>query len=118
MAFSVIDNLQKICEYFDGSKTFGRRLVLVYKIHDSGENDGVWTVRIEKYKCSIKQGEDTDYTVKMLMTAETYEQLVTGFLPVDLAYWQGGVRYTGQTLAQQEMMTYLNVPPDSGIFAL
>lgn len=119
MEFRVRDYLQKISEYFDGSKSGERRLVLVYKIHDSGKNDGVWTVHIENGKCELHEGEEENYDVKMLMTAETYQRIITGKLPLGyLSYQNGDVRYLGKMLGYEEMQTFLNIPEGSGIAAL
>ena len=118
MAFSVREHLQKICEYFDSSKANDRNLSLVYKIHDSGENDGVWTILINNCNCILETGEIPGYTAKMLMTAEAYERVVTGRMMLICAYWNGAIRYIGDTLAQEELQSYLTIPQDSGIVAL
>ena len=118
MAFSVREHMEKICEYFDGSRTNGRRLILVYKFHDSGENDGIYTIRIENDTCTLEEGEAADYTTKMILTAEGYERIVTGKMMVISAFWNGAIRYIGSTLGLEELQTYLDIPKDSGIAAL
>lgn len=119
MKMSVCEYLEKICDFFDPEKAGNRRLVLVYKIHDSGENDGTWTIHIEGGKCELRQGEEADYNVKMLMTAETYERIVTGKLPLGyLSYVNGDVRYFGEMLGYEEMQTFLTIPENEGIIAL
>ncbi|UWP58306.1 hypothetical protein [Ruminococcus gauvreauii] len=118
MGFSVKEHLEKIPVFFDPDKYTGRKLVLIYKINRSGENDGVWTVRIQNGTCVLEEGESSDFTGRMLMTAEVYERIVTGKMDHDLAYWIGAVLYAGSMLNFQELQTFLTIPENSGIIAL
>ncbi len=118
MEFNVREYLEKICDYFDKDKAGERRLCLVYKIHDSGQNDGSWTVRIEDGICTLSEEDAGDCTLRMLMTAETYERMIHGRMMSVLAYLTGAVRYQGLMLAHEELQSCLTIPPDSGIIVL
>ena len=51
--YSVESYLELIPKYFDAGRAAGNTLTVVYEIHDSGENNGAWTVRIADGKCSL-----------------------------------------------------------------
>jgi|GEM_PF-1652685 len=103
--------LEKIVAYFDAGKAKDRRMTLVYEIHDSGANDGVWTVSIADGKCTLTEGEAASYDTKMYMTAEVYRRILTGQLELGhLAYATGAVRYYGNSLGQRELNSYLTIP--------
>ncbi len=119
MSFSVKEHLDKIVEYFDPEKAGDNALTVVYVLHDSGENDGVWTVSIADGKIALTEGEAEHYDTKMRMTAEVYERIVKGWLDITrLAYLTGAVRYYGRSLGQQELQRYLTIPAGLGISVL
>ena len=118
--YRVQDYLEKIVQFFDASKVAdGRRLTVVYEFHDSGSNDGVWTVHIADGQCSLTQGEAEQYDTRMYMTTETYRRLMTGKLDMArLAYSTGAVRFFGNSLGQRELNSYLTFPKNAGIAVL
>lgn len=118
MAFSVKDCMLKICEYFDPAKAGDRKMTLVYKFRDNEKVDGVYTIRIENGTCTLEDGEAPDFTTKMVFFTEGYERIVQGKMWLLSAYWNGTVRYIGETLGWEELQTYLTIPADSGIAAL
>lgn len=119
MGFSVIEHLKMICDYFDRDKADEAELKVVYEIHDSGDQNGTWTVCIKDGTCALQEGESEGYDTKLTMTAEVYERMVTGKLDVTrLSYLTGAVRYTGNTLGHRELLSYLTIPQDVGVVAL
>ena len=117
--FKVETYLEKIVEYFDAAKAGDRSLTVVYKFHDSGDNDGAWTVAIADGKCSLEKGEAERYDSKFYMTAETYRRILTGRLDFSkLTYSTGAIRFFGNTLAHSELNAYLTLPKNAGVAGL
>ena len=117
--FSVGTYLEKIPEYFDPAKALDRRFTIVYEFHDSGKNDGAWTVSIAEGKCTLTKGAAVQYDTLMYMTAETYRRILTGRLDfARLAYSVGAVRFFGNTLGHRELNSYLTLPKNAGVAAL
>jgi len=117
--YSVETYLKKIPECFDPAKAQGRSLTVVYEFHDSGENDGAWTVAIADGKCSLSKGEAEQYDTLMYMTAETYRRMLMGRLDfARLAYSVGAVRFFGNTLGHRELNEYITIPKDAGVAVL
>jgi len=111
--------LEKIPIYFDSEKAANRKLTVVYEIHDSGKNNGVWTVSINEGKCTLSKGDSEQYDTKLYMTAETYRRILSGRLDfVRLAYSTGAVRFFGNTLGHRELNHYLTFPKNAGVAAL
>ena len=117
--FSVETYLRRIPEYFDPAKAGDRALTVVYDFHDSGANDGAWTVKIGGGKCTLEKGEAGVPDSVFYMTAETYRRILTGKLDYSkLTYSTGAIRFFGNTLAHSEMNAYLTIPKDAGVAAL
>jgi len=117
--FKVEEYLAKIPEYINPEKAADNKLTVVYEFHDSGENDGAWTVTISDGKCYLKKGEPEEYDTLMYMTAEVYHRILTGRLDHNwLTYSSGAVRYFGNTLGHRELNSYLSIPKGIGITAL
>ena len=117
--YCVEDYLEKIHKYFDPAKAGDRHLVVVYEFHDSGDNDGTWTVTIDGGKCGLAKGEAEQYESKFYMTAGTYHRILTGQLDyARLTYSVGAIRFFGNTLAHRELNSYLTIPKDARIAAL
>jgi len=138
--YNVEDYLKKIPEYFcsesfanpsnsekpgspENSKNSGkipnRKFTLVYEFHDSGKNDGAWTVTVTDGKCTLTKGSVDEFDTLIYMTAETYRRILTGKLEhTRLAYSVGAVRYFGNTLTHSELNTYLKIPKTANIAAL
>ena len=117
--YSVETYLNKIPMYFDPAKAKDRRLVVVYEFHDSGHNDGAWTVTIEDGKCTLTKGEAEEYESKFYMTADTYHRILTGQLDaVRLAYSVGAIRFFGNTIAHRELNSYLTIPKEARLASL
>jgi len=117
--FRVETYLNKIVEYFDGEKAGGRRMTVVYEFHDSGGNDGAWTVSIADGKCALSVGEAEPYDTKLYMTAETYRRILTGLMEISRTpYSTGAVRFYGNTLGHRELNEYLSIPKNAGVAAL
>jgi len=117
--YSVEEYLKRIPEYFDAKKAGDNNLTVVYEIHDSGDNDGVWTVSIADGKCALTKGEAEHYTSKLYMTADSYRRIITGRLDfAKLTYSVGAIRYFGSTLGHRELNAYLTIPKKAGVAAL
>ena len=117
--YNVENYLEKIIEYFDPAKAGARKLTVVYEFHDSGENDGAWTVSISEGKCVLSSGEAEQFDSKFYMTAETYRRILTGKLDFSkLTYSTGAIRFFGNTLAHMELNSYLTLPKDAGVAGL
>jgi len=117
--YNIEEYLEKIPEYFDSEKAGDRKLVIVYEFHDSGDNDGAWTVTIADGKCSLIKGSAEDYDTLMYMTAEVYRRILMSRLDyARLAYSTGAVRFFGNTLGHRELNAYLSIPKDAGVAAL
>ena len=117
--YSVEDYLKKIPEYFAPEKAKDRRLTVVYEFHDSGENDGIWTVSIADGRCALTKGEPESFDTRLYMTAETYRRILTGRLDfARVAYSVGAVRFYGNSLGHSELNFYLTFPKKAGIAAL
>ena len=117
--YNVETYLNKIVEYFDPSIAGDRKLTVVYEFHDSGANDGAWTVAIDDARCTLSRGEAEQFDSKFYMTAETYRRILTGRLDFSkLTYSTGAIRFFGNTLAQIELNTYLKLPKNAGIAGL
>jgi len=117
--FKVETYLEKIVEWFDPVKAKDRRLTIIYEFHDSGVNDGVWTVSIADGKCSLTNGEPEHFDTRLYMTADTYRRLLTGRLDFGrLAYSTGAIRYFGNTLGHRELNEYITLPKNAGVAAL
>ena len=118
--YSVKEYLDKIPKYFDEGKVAeDRSLTVVYQIHDSGDNNGSWTVAIADKKCEITEGEAENFDTKLYMTAETYRRILTGRLDyVRLAYSTGAVRFYGNSLGHRELNSYVTIPQNAGIAAI
>jgi len=111
--------LRKIPEFFDPAKAADRSLVIVYEFHDSGVNDGAWTVTIADGKCTLSKGEAENYETKMYMTADVYRRILMGRLDfARLAYSTGAVRFFGNSLGHRELNEYLTFPKNADIAAL
>jgi len=96
-----------------------RKIILVYEFHDSGKNDGAWTVIVADGKCILTKGAVDEYDTLIYMTAETYRRILTGKLEhTRLAYSIGAVRYFGNTLTHNELNIYLKIPKNANIAAL
>ena len=103
--------LNKIVKYFDPAKASDRRLVVVYEFHDSGKNDGAWTISIADGKCQLTKGDTQEFDTKLYMTAEAYRLMLSGKVDyARLAYSTGAVRYFGNTLGHRELNWYLAIP--------
>jgi len=117
--YTVSDYLEKIPDYFDAKKAADRELVIVYEFHDSGDNNGAWTVTITDGMCTLLKGAADEYDTLIYMTAETYRRVLTGRLDfARLAYSTGAIRYFGNTLGHRELNSYLTLPKDAGVMAL
>jgi len=117
--YSVESYLERIPEYFDAVKAADNKLTIIYEIHDSGVNDGVWTVRIADGKCSLSTGAVDEYDTLLYMTADSYRRILSGRLDfARLAYSTGVVRFFGNTLGHRELNEYLTIPKDAGVAAL
>jgi len=117
--FKVETYLEKIVEWFDPAKAKDRRLTVIYEFHDSGTNDGAWTVSIADGKCALTKGEPEHFDTRLYMTAETYRRLLMGRLDfARLAYSVGAIRYFGNTLGHRELNEYITLPKDAGVAAL
>jgi len=117
--YNVETYLEKIVEWFDPAKAGDRRLTVIYEFHDSGKNDGVWTVLIADGKCTLEKGEPEHFDTRLYMTAETYRRLLTGRLEFGrLAYSTGAIRYFGNTLGHRELNEYITLPTSAGVAAL
>ena len=96
-----------------------RKFTLVYEFHDSGKNDGAWTVTVAVGKCTLTKGASDEYDTLIYMTVDTYRRILTGKLEhTRLAYSIGAVRYFGNTLTHSELNTYLKIPKTANIAAL
>ena len=117
--YEVESYLRKIVEYFDASKAANRELTVVYEFHNSGSNDGAWTVAISDGNCKLTKGEAERYESKFYMTADVYRRILEGKLDISkLTYSTGAIRFFGNTLAHQELNSYLSLPKDAGVAAL
>lgn len=117
--YDVETYLRKIEEYFDPAKASDRKMTVVYEFHDSGKNDGSWTVAIANGKCALKKGDTEQCDSRFYMTAETYRRILMGLMEITkLPYSTGAVRFFGNTLAHQELNHYLNIPKGAGVAAL
>jgi len=117
--YNVETYLGKIAEYFDAAKAGDRRLTVVYEFHDSGENDGEWTIVISEGKCTLSKGGANDCDSRFYMTAEVYRRILTGYMEISkIPYSTGAVRFFGNTLAQRELNEYLTIPKNAGVAAL
>jgi len=117
--YKVETYLELIPEYFDAGKAAGKILTVVYEIHDSGENDGAWTVQIANGKCSLSKGAVDEYDTLLYMTADSYRRILSGKLDfARLAYSTGAVRFFGNTLGHRELNEYLTIPKGAGVAAL
>jgi len=117
--YNVESYITKIPEYFDPAKADGAKLIIVYEFHDSGKNDGAWTITIADGKCTLTKGEAESYNTLVYMTAETYRRILMGRLDfARLAYSTGAVRFFGNTLGHRELNEYLSIPKKAGIAAL
>ncbi|MCL2757676.1 MAG: SCP2 sterol-binding domain-containing protein [Coriobacteriia bacterium] len=117
--YSVQVYLEKIPQYFDAEKAGTRCLTVVYEIHDSGSNDGVWTVTIADGQCAVSSGEPEQYDTLLYMTAETYRRILTGQMEISkMPYSTGAVRFFGNSFGHQELNTYVTISKDAGIAAI
>ena len=117
--YSVETYLNKIPECFDPAKAAGRNMTVVYEFHDSGSNDGAWTISIKDGKCSLSKGGSEQFDSWLYMTAETYRRILMGRLDyARLAYSTGAVRFFGSTLGHRELNSYLTLPKNAEIAAL
>ena len=117
--YSVQAYLERIPQYFNAEKAGARCLTVVYEIHDSGDNDGVWTVSIAGGQCTVVPGEPERYDVLLYLTAETYRRILTGQMEITkMPYATGAVRFFGNQLAHQELNAYLTIPKDAHIAAV
>ena len=117
--YDVKTYLEKIVEYFDPKKAGANKLTVVYEFHDSGANDGAWTVTIADGKCSLAEGEAEHFNSKLYMTADTYRRILTGRLDfARLAYSVGAIRFFGSTLGHRELNAYITLPKGAGVAAL
>jgi len=117
--YRVDSYLERIVGYFDPSKALDRKLTVVYEFHDSGVNDGSWTVSIAGGKCVLSKGAAEQYDTLLYMTADTYRRILNGRLDfARLLYATGAVRFFGNTLGHRELNSYLTLPKNAGIAAL
>ena len=117
--YKVETYLEKIPEYFNAEKAADRKLTVIYEFHDSGANDGAWTVVIGDGKCVLSKGASDEFDTLLYMTAESYRWILSGKLDfARLAYSTGAVRYFGNTLGHRELNEYLTIPKGAGVAAL
>jgi len=117
--YKVETYLQKIVKYFDPVKAKSRKLIIVYEFHDSGENNGCWTISIADSKCTLMKGESEAYDTKLYMTADAYNRILSGRLDfARLAYSTGAIRYYGNTLGHRELNEYLSIPKEERLACL
>ena len=117
--FNVELYLELIPDYFDAGKAADNELTVVYEIHDSGKNNGTWTVRIANGKCSLSKGAVDEYDSLLYMTADSYRRILSGKLDfARLAYSTGAIRFFGNTLGHRELNEYLTIPKGAGVAAL
>ena len=117
--YKVETYLEKIPEFFNKEKAANRTLTIVYEFHDSGDNDGAWTVAVSNGTCTLSKGAADDFDTLLYMTAEAYHRVLTGRLDITrLTYSTGAVRYFGNTLGHRELNEYLSIPKGAGIAAL
>jgi len=117
--YNVETYLKKIPEYFDPVKAEKKKLTVIYEFHDSGENDGAWTVSIADGKCELTKGAAEKYDSLLYMTADTYRRILMGLLDFErLTYSVGAIRYFGSTLGHRELNAYITLPKKAGIAAL
>ena len=112
--------LKRIPEYFDPTTVSeGRRLTVVYDFHDSGKNDGSWTVTIADGKCNLARESVGQYDTRLYMTADTYRRILSGRLDyARLSYSTGAIRFFGNTLGHRELNSYLALPKKAGVACL
>ena len=125
--YSVREYLERIPLYFDANKAGESCLVVVYEIHDSADNDGIWTVTVAEGKCTVSTGEPEigpgsepgRYDVKLYLTAEVYRRILNGSMEISKTpYATGAVRFFGNQLAHQELNSYLTIPKEARIAAV
>ena len=117
--YDVEEYLQKIPLFFDPVKAGNKRLIVVYEFHDSGKNDGAWTITIANGKCSLSKGAVDECESRLYMTADTYHRILTGQLDYSrLTYSTGAIRFFGSTLAHRELNSYLTIPKTAHLAAL
>jgi len=117
--YKVEEYLNKIPDFFNAEKAADRELTVIYKFHDSGDNDGAWTVTVAGGKCTVTKGEADKYDTLLYMTSESYRRILTGRLDFTrLAYSVGAIRFFGNTLGHRELNNYLKIPKEAGIAAL
>ena len=117
--YSVETYLNKIPEFFDPDKAGNRHLVVVYEFHDSGDNNGAWTVTVGDGKCVLSKGDTTACDTRLYTTAEAYHRMLTGQLEFGrVAYSVGAVRFFGNTLGHRELNSYLSIPKKANLACL
>jgi putative sterol carrier protein len=117
--YNVKTYLDKIPQYFDATKAGERRLTVVYEIHDSGSNDGIWTVLVADGKCVLSEGEPERYDTWLYTTAEVYRRMLTGQMEITkLPYATGAVRFFGNSFGHHELNSYLTIPKEARIAAI
>ena len=117
--YDVETYLKKIVEYFDPAKAKDRNLTIVYDFHDSGSQDGAWTVSISGGKCTLTKGSSEQFDSRLYMTADSYRRILSGRLDIArLAYATGAIRFFGSTLGHRELNSYLTLPKNAGVAAL
>jgi len=117
--YKVETYLEKIPIYFDAKKAADRKLTVVYEFHDSGDNNGAWTVSISDGKCLLSKGMPDNYDTLLYTTADAYRRILSGRLDfARLAYSTGAVRFFGNTLGHRELNACLTIPKNAGVVAL
>jgi hypothetical protein len=117
--FDVEDYLNRIPLFFDEKKAETAKLTVVYEFHDSGKNNGAWTITIKDGKCLLTKGCAEVFDTKLYMNTDTYRRILTGRLDITrLAYSTGAIRYYGNTLGHRELNYYLSFPKKADVAAL
>ena len=117
--YSVQAYLERIPSYFDAEKAGERCLTVVYELHDSGDNNGVWTVAVADGHCVVSPGQPEHFDTLLYLTAEAYRRILTGQMEITrMPYSTGAVRFFGNSFGHQELNAYVTIPKDAHIAAV
>jgi putative sterol carrier protein len=70
-------------------------LDLVYQLHLTGDNGGVWHIAIADRECSLTPGAAARPDVTITMSAQDWEALMAGKLDAYTAFLQGRIEVAG-----------------------